>query len=130
VVIDANVAVAMSLAHDEFPRLRSHPLAAPSLLWSEAASALRQLRWRDEVGDSDSRLALAWLTEDSAIASHDSRGLLDDAWRVAAEFGWAKTYDAEYVALAQRLDVPLVTLDARLRRAAGRVVEVIGPTEA
>ena len=36
----------------------------------------------------------------------------EEAWRVADELGWAKTYDAEYVALARLLDCRLVTLDA------------------
>lgn len=36
-------------------------------------------------------------------------------------------YDACYVALARRLDCPLVTLDARLARAPGLGVEVVVP---
>jgi predicted nucleic acid-binding protein len=51
------------------------------------------------------------------------------AWVVADELGWARTYDAEYVALARSLECRLVTLDERLRRGAGRVVEVIGPAD-
>ena len=35
--------------------------------------------------------------------------------------GWAKTYDAEYVALAQLIGCRMVTLDARLRRGADRL---------
>jgi predicted nucleic acid-binding protein len=53
----------------------------------------------------------------------------DAAWRLAEDLGWAKTYDAEYVALAQRLDSPLASIDARLRRGAGHVVRVRGPSE-
>jgi hypothetical protein len=45
------------------------------------------------------------------------------------ELGWAKTYDANYVALARILDCRLVTLDARLRRGTARLGFVIGPTE-
>jgi integrase len=37
------------------------------------------------------------------------------------EFGWAKTYGANYVALARLLDCRLVTLDARLRRGTARL---------
>lgn len=47
----------------------------------------------------------------------------------AMSSGWAKTYDAEYVALAHLLGSRLLTLDARLRRTASRLVEILGPTE-
>jgi predicted nucleic acid-binding protein len=48
---------------------------------------------------------------------------------VADELGWAKTYDAEYVALAGLLGCLLVTLDARLRRSADRLGFVVSPSE-
>jgi predicted nucleic acid-binding protein len=44
-------------------------------------------------------------------------------------FGWAKTYDAEYVALAKLLDCRLLTVDGRLRRGADRLGFVITPAE-
>jgi hypothetical protein len=40
-----------------------------------------------------------------------------------------RTYDAEYVALAQILDCRLVTIDARLRRGADQLGIVIGLDE-
>jgi predicted nucleic acid-binding protein len=43
--------------------------------------------------------------------------------------GWAKTYDAEYVALARLLGARVVTLDARLRRGADRLGLVVLPEE-
>jgi predicted nucleic acid-binding protein len=52
-----------------------------------------------------------------------------EAWDVANELGWAKTYDAEYVALARLLKCRLVTLDARLRRGAAPLGFVVGPEE-
>jgi predicted nucleic acid-binding protein len=55
--------------------------------------------------------------------------LAEEAWRIADELGWAKTYDAEYVALASLLDCRLVTVDGRLRRGADRLGFVVGPTE-
>ena len=51
------------------------------------------------------------------------------AWKIADRLGWAKTYDAEYVALADLLSCRLVTLDARLRRGAQRLGFVVGPDE-
>jgi len=46
---------------------------------------------------------------------------------LARSLGWAKTYDAEYIAVAQALACPLLTIDARLARGAGHVVEILGP---
>jgi hypothetical protein len=58
-----------------------------------------------------------------------AEALAGEAWSVADELGWAKTYDANYVALARLLRCRLVTLDARLRRGAARHGFVVGPTE-
>lgn len=48
---------------------------------------------------------------------------------MAEELGWAKTYDAEYVALARLNNCRLLTLDARLKRAAGHLVDIVAPSE-
>lgn len=50
-------------------------------------------------------------------------------WDLAERHGWGRTYDAEYVALAQILDCRLVTLDGRLRRGAAQLGIVIGLPE-
>lgn len=51
------------------------------------------------------------------------------SWR--DEFGWTqdKTYDAEYLAVADLLGCRLVTLDVRLRRGAERLGFVVTPAE-
>jgi predicted nucleic acid-binding protein len=49
------------------------------------------------------------------------RHLGREAWRISDEFGWAKTYDAEYLALAILLNAKLVTFDRRMARAAERL---------
>ncbi|TMM12296.1 MAG: type II toxin-antitoxin system VapC family toxin [Actinobacteria bacterium] len=51
------------------------------------------------------------------------------AWQLADELGWAKTYDAEYLALASLLRCQLVTIDARLHRGAARLGLVVAPTD-
>jgi predicted nucleic acid-binding protein len=52
-----------------------------------------------------------------------------EAWRVADEFGWGKTYDAQCVALASILGCQLVTLDGRLRRGTERLGFFVEPAE-
>jgi predicted nucleic acid-binding protein len=127
-VIDASVAVAASYAADGFEEFAGERLLAPPLLWSEARSALHELLWRREITREDAELAHARLERCPVERSRHKR-LGAEAWRVAEEFGWAKTYDAEYVALAALSGCRLVTLDARLRRATERLEFVVGPNE-
>ena len=56
-------------------------------------------------------------------------GLIRAAWRVADELGWAKTYDAQYVALARMLDCRLVSVDERLLRGVARLGVAVRPRE-
>lgn len=127
-VIDASVAVKVSLAETGFDRLRSEDLSAPPLLLSEASSALHELAWRQSVTRRLASEAFGRLLS-APIEIRRPERLSRDAWDVAELLGWAKTYDAEYVALARMLDRPLLTLDARLARAARQLVQVLSPSE-
>jgi len=127
-VVDASVAVTACLASDGFASFRGEQLVAPPLLWPEARSALHVMAFRGEELPETSRLAAERLDAAPIEARHPAE-LGRDAWGLADEFGWAKTYDAEYLALAQILGCRLVTLDARLRRGADRLGFVISPTE-
>ena len=127
-VIDASAAVQASLPSDGFAFLDQEELVAPALLWSEVPSVLHEMAWRGTVSRDLGRAALDRFL-DAPIGTRRHARLTPEAWRIADELGWAKTYDAEYVALAQLLSSRLLTLDARLRRTASRLVEVLGPTE-
>jgi len=97
-------------------------------MWSEAVSGLHELLWRGEISEDHALAALVAL-ERAPIRPRRDRRLARAAWTVAQEFGWAKTYDAEYVALARLLSCRLVTVDQRLQRATARFGFVIGPDD-
>jgi predicted nucleic acid-binding protein len=86
------------------------------------------MRWREEIPDDMAELGLQ-RRQEMPVRIEQAADLSVEAWRVADEFGWAKTYDAEYVALARILDCRLVTTDGRLRRGADRLGFVITPAE-
>jgi predicted nucleic acid-binding protein len=44
------------------------------------------------------------------VAERRPRLLLERAWNVAEELGWAKLYDGHYVALPRMMRVPLLTM--------------------
>lgn len=127
-VIDASVAVQASLAADGFALLRGQVLVAPALLWSEVPSVLHELAWRRSVSGELARAALDRFSRASITARRPAR-LASEAWTLADEFGWVKTYDAEYVALARLLRCRLLTLDARLRRTARTTIDLVSPSE-
>lgn len=52
--------------------------------------------------------------------------LQQQAWKVAEQLGWERTYDAEYVALAQLQADALVTSDRELARAVAALVATAG----
>ena len=123
--IDASVAVDLCVAEGGFDNLAGHDLVAPPLLQSEALSVLHQLAWRTELTEAE---ALARL-ESAPVRREQPHGLARAAWAIADELGWAKTYDAEYVALAQLLGCRLLTIDRRLRRGAERLRFIVTPAE-
>jgi predicted nucleic acid-binding protein len=127
-VVDASLVAHACLRPDGFDIFRTERLTAPTLLWSEVSSALHEARWRREVSGETAAHALRRLLE-APIEPRSGDELLRSAWHVADERGMARTYDAEYVALARMLSCRLVTVDGRLRRQASRLVTIIGPTE-
>ena len=127
-VVDASVAVAASATKDGLQALGAEDLVAPPLMWSEARSTLHRRVWRGLLLAEDGEVMRHRL-ERSPVGRRSPARLGDEAWHVADEMGWARTYDAEYVALARLLGCRLVTIDSRLRRGTDRLGFVILPTE-
>lgn len=127
-VVDAAVVATACLSEAGLEPLAREQVVAPYLMWSEASSVLHELRWRKEISSDLASTALERLM-DAGISPRRPKGLTEEAWRIADRLGWAKTYDAEYLALARLLRCRLMTTDAKLKAAGGKLVGVIGPTE-
>lgn len=120
IVLDASAAVALlvdsgSTGQQIAEILVHHELAYPSLLQYEVASALRRLVASEAIS---SQLAVRSLHECTQLGgqSFEFADVAQRAWGLRHNLS---TYDAAYVALAELLDVPLLTLDARIRNASG-----------
>lgn len=130
-VVDANVVVEVTLERfgvKALDMLGDEQMIAPWLLWSEVPAALSAMVFRAEISRELGESALRRLETIKVEPLHPD-GLITEAWRISKERGWAKTYDAEYLALARLLGCRLVTLDGPLWRATRNLGYVVTPEE-
>lgn len=104
-------------------RLAGAKLVAPALLPFECANVIRRQELGAVIGADQAAQAHADLL-DLPIQLWPYEILADRVWQLRATM---TSYDAAYVALAETLGVPLVTLDGRLRRAPGVACAVEAP---
>ncbi|MGI8730651.1 MAG: type II toxin-antitoxin system VapC family toxin [Solirubrobacteraceae bacterium] len=90
-------------------------LRAPHLIDIELLHALRRLVAREELSRERAQDARADFA-DLLIVRHPHAPLADRIWALRENL---TAYDATYVALAEALEAPLVTCDARLAGAPG-----------
>lgn len=125
IVVDASVLVT-GLA-DDGPdgdrvraRLRGERLAAPHLIDVEVLAAWRRLTKARDLDDR--RVALAMEDLRSLRLDRVPHGpLMDRCWQLREH---VTIYDAVYVALAEAMEVPLLTADVKLASAPGLRCEV------
>lgn len=102
-------------------------LVAPELMWSELTSILHLMVAQGSIPDAVARRRLVRL--DRAILPVSPPRLRERAWEIASRFGWGRTYDAEYCALAEIMQATLATMDRRLVRGSAGRLDYVGPLE-
>ena len=109
-------------ATDIHGRLTSdgHAWHAPHLIEVEVSHVLRRLNLLRQLTDLRGRQALRNLSA-LGLHLHDHSPLLPRVWAMR---GNLSAYDAVYVALAEGLRAPLLTLDAKLARTVGHVARI------
>src|SRR5262249_52303649 len=120
-VVDSSAVLHMASAGIEVPG--EHRLLAPTLLRSQTLSALHEAVQRGEIPAAVARDHLAHMGR-MPIRLLGDAVLRRRAWDLADRLGWAQTYNAEYIALAELQKGTFVTMDAELARG----VEGIVPT--
>ncbi|WP_203929960.1 type II toxin-antitoxin system VapC family toxin [Virgisporangium ochraceum] len=119
--------VALRLAGEDARIAEGHKLVAPTLLRSQVLSLLYRSAQRGDLTRKDADRQLNYLRA-LRIRLLGDRVSQSVAWRIAAERGWADTYDAEYVAVTQLQADSFVTLDKRLADSVGDLVN-LAPVE-
>lgn len=95
-------------------------LQAPHLLYMEVTQVLRRFVSAGIIDEERGKAALADLVA-YPLRRYPHVQLLQRVWELRANL---TAYDATYVALAEALDVPLLTRDRRIAEAAGHAARV------
>ena len=119
-VVDCDTLVRIAAGETEVAA--DHRLVAPTLVRSQALSALYQAARRGEISAAE---GIERVTRINSLKVRflGDKVLQRNAWRVADQLGWATTYDAEFVALTQLQADVFVTSNDDLARAVSGLVE-------
>ena len=118
IVLDASVALELILTTPDGARAAARlrelraPLHAPHLIDIEVLHVLRRIEGSGRITAARGRAAVTEF-QGLAIRRHEHTLLSNRIWKLRTNL---TAYDAAYVALAEALDAPLLTLDARLAR--------------
>jgi predicted nucleic acid-binding protein len=125
-VLDASVLVEFLSGGEHAESSERHLLESPGWLWApylvdaEVGHALRGEVRAGKISARAARAALGDLME-MRLQRVSHHLLSDRAWELRQNVSF---YDALYVALAEALEAPLVTLDGRLAKAPGLRAEI------
>ena len=127
-VVDASALVALvTVVRPEGPWVESviagETLVGPEVALAESSNILRRMELVGELSTLEAAIAHRDLLN-TAIELHGFAPFGERVWELRHN---VVAFDAWYVALAETLDCPLVTLDLRLSRASGPTCEVLTP---
>jgi indolepyruvate ferredoxin oxidoreductase alpha subunit len=112
----------LRIAAGEIEVAAEHKLVAPTLVRSQALSALDEAARRNEISAAEGieRVTrINWLK----VRFLGDKVLQRTAWKVADHLGWETTFDAEFVALTQLQADAFITSDSGLARAVSGLVK-------
>ena len=112
----------LRIAAGETEVAAEHTLVAPTLVRSQALSALYEAARRGEISAAEGVERVTRINS-MKVRFLGDKVLQRTAWRVADQLGWETTYDAEFVALTQLQADVFVTSDGDLARAVSELVE-------
>jgi indolepyruvate ferredoxin oxidoreductase alpha subunit len=119
-------ATLLRIAAGEIEVAAEHELVAPTLVRSQALSALYEAARRGEISPAEGIERVTRMNS-LKIRFLGDKVLQRTAWRIADRLGWEETYDAEFVALTQLQADVFVTSDQDLARAVSGIVETATP---
>ena len=129
-VVDASVLVAALVDSGETGRwaetaIAEGGLASPELVLVETANILRRHARSDQVSRAEAAIAFQSLLRLN-VEMFPFRPFAVRVWELGENL---TSYDAWYVALAEALDCPLITLDRKIGRAPGPTCQIITPPD-
>jgi predicted nucleic acid-binding protein len=123
VVVDSNIFIAFALSDEP---LHSHAsdilrvwhkreidLAAPALFRSEITAVIRKIVYQERITHEEGHKILKQLLL-YPVRFYDDNALLLAAYEIAHRFNRPRAYDAQYLALAEKLDCEFWTADERM----------------
>lgn len=123
VVVDANILIAFGLADEPLHtqanqilaawHVAKEKLTAPRLFRSEITAVIRKVVYQQRITPEQGRVMLAQLLM-YPVGFHEDDILLKEAYELAVRFNRPRAYDAQYMALAERLNCEFWTADERL----------------
>lgn len=125
IVVDSSAVLEALAGSDPAPGLIERltvdgDLQAPHLIDTEILHALRRMCRRKEISLERAADALSDLA-DLALTRYAHEPLNDRVWELRNNL---TAYDATFVALAETLDVPLITCDAPMAAAPGHAARI------
>lgn len=123
VVVDSNILVAFGLSDEPLHTQANQilatwtsaeiTLAAPRLFRSEITAVVRKVVYQQRITHEQGRGMLTRLLS-YPVEFHEDDSLLKSAYELAEQYNRPRAYDAQYLALSQRLSCEFWTADERL----------------